>query len=131
MKKTIVFITLIVILLSTFLFTGCANQVLYGTWQLTETIDANTLRSESTTNSIFANIMVFKINRDKTVTFLDSEFGTFTKSRNEFTFTYMVEEGAEAKVETGAWELDGGTLRIWLDAEPVIYQFIRVEENAK
>ena len=129
MKKSIVFIILFALILSSFLFTGCANKVLYGTWKLQETINANTMQQEASSAGMFANMMYFTINRDGTVTFLNQEFGTFTKSRNEFTFTYNQLEDEEPEVETGAWELDGGNLRIWLDDTPVIYNFVRVESN--
>jgi len=116
--------------MSCVLFTGCANQVLYGTWKLTDTIDAETLQPLDQSANMFANMMVFTINKDKTVTFLDKEFGVFTKSRNEFTFTYTTKEGEEEKIQTGAWELNGSELNIWVDDTPLIYRFSRVEKNA-
>ena len=129
MKKAITTSFLITSILLVMIFSGCASQVLYGSWQLSETIDANTLEVQNNANDMFSSMLVFTINRDKTVTFLDQEFGTFQKSRNEFTFTYTVEQGEEAKVQTGAWELSGMDLHIWLDEQPVIFHFVRVMKN--
>ena len=109
------------------MFTGCANQILYGTWQLQETVDAETGDSEE---PMFANMMVFTINRDGTVTFLDEVFGTYEKDGNEFTFTYAVDEGEEPKYESGAWELLGTDLYIYDDNKPLIYHFAAVTKNA-
>ena len=131
MKKTIIIITILLVLVSSALFLGCANQVLYGSWKLSETIDANTMQAQDASESMFSNVLIFKINRDKTVTFLDKEFGTFTKSGNEFTFAYTATEGEQAQIETGAWELNGVNLRIWIDSAPMIYDFVRVEMNGQ
>jgi hypothetical protein len=117
------------LIVTSVLFTGCANQVLYGTWQLAEVIDAETMQPEDQSGDMFFNLMAFTINRDKTVTFLDSEFGTFTKSRNEFVFTYATIGEEEKTTQSGAWELIGGDLYIYVDDAPLIYHFVRVEMN--
>ncbi len=106
------------------IFSGCANKVLYGTWQLKETISVETGESQE---PMFANMMVFTINRDGTVTFADDVFGTYEKDRNEFTFTYSVDEGEEATVVSGAWELLGTDLYIYDDSQPYTYHLVAVK----
>ena len=106
-----------------FIFSGCANKVLYGTWQVTETINAETGESQE---PMFANMMVFTINRDGTVMFADNVFGTYEKDRNEFTFTYAADEGEEETTVSGAWELLGTDLYIYDEDQPYIYHLVAV-----
>ncbi len=127
MKKYVIIFIVIIALFSTVFFTGCANRVLYGTWQLKETINAETFES---TTPMFANIMVFTVNRNGTVTFIDKEFGTFTKSRNEFRFIETSDEEEYMDI-TGAWELNGGDLYIWPDDIPVFYHLVAIQKKAE
>ena len=124
MRKFKILAVISVLVLGTLLFTGCANKILYGSWQLKETINAETDESEDP--GMFANMMVFTINRDGTVDFLDKTFGTYEKNGSEFTFEYAVDEGEEAKSESGAWELIGTDLYIHDDSKPLIYHFVAV-----
>jgi hypothetical protein len=105
-------------------FSGCANKVLYGTWQLKETINSETGESQE---PMFGNMMVFTINKDGTVTFIDDVFGTYEKDRNEFTFTYTADEGEEAQTVSGAWELLGTDLYIYDDSQPYTYHLVAVK----
>ena len=106
------------------IFSGCANKVLYGTWQVKETINVETGESQE---PMFANMMVFTINRDGTVMFAGDVFGTYEKDRNEFTFTYTVDEGEEAQTVSGAWELLGTDLYIYDEDQPVAYHLVAVK----
>jgi hypothetical protein len=130
MRKFIITAVVIVILISV-LFAGCANQILYGTWKMTETINAKTFESSE---PMFANMMVFRIYKNGTVEFLDEEFGTFTKSRNQFTFIETSDEDdddEELLKVSGAWELDGGDLYIYPDETPVIYHLVRLQDKVE
>lgn len=124
MKKIKLLILASILILSFILFTGCANNILYGTWQMTETINADT--GEAQDPGMFANMMVFTINKDGTVIFLDKVFGTYEKDGGEFTFTYTVDEGEEPKYESGGWEIIGTDLYIHDDKTPLIYHFVSV-----
>jgi hypothetical protein len=124
MRKIKILALISVLILGVLLFTGCANKILYGSWQLKETINAETGEAEEP--AMFANMMVFKINRDGTVEFLDKTFGTYEKKGSEFTFDYVVDEGEEAKSESGAWELIGTDLYIYDESKPLIYHLVAV-----
>ncbi len=126
MKKTKILLVVTALLLSSFIFSGCTQNILYNTWQLQETIDAETKESSQ---PMFANIMVFEIKKDGTVVFMDKVFGTYEKSRNEFTFTYAEdEENPEDTPEqvSGGWEIIKNDLYIYPDTDPVIYKFAAV-----
>lgn len=123
MRKIKLLVLISVLIASVALFSGCANKILYGTWQMTETISAETGES---TEPMFKNMMVFTVNRDGTVMLMDSLFGTFEKDKNEYEFTYDVDEGEEAQTETGAWELIGTDLYLYDDNQPYIYHLVAV-----
>jgi hypothetical protein len=135
MKKSRILVIILALLLSLVLFSGCKKNLLYNTWQLQEIVDAETKEGEE---PMFANMMVFTINKDGTVYFMDSLFGTYEMDRNEFTFTYEQdeddsEENSEEDSEntpeqvTGAWEIIGSELYIYPDSDPVYYYFAAVE----
>lgn len=127
MKKSRILVLIIALLLSLVLFSGCAKNLLYNTWQLQEIVDAETKEGEE---PMFANMMVFTINKDGTVYFMDSLFGTYEMDRNEFTFTYTQDEDDEESTPeqvVGAWEIIGSELFIYPDSDPVYYYFAAVE----
>ena len=128
MRKIKVLVLVFALIASVSLFSGCANKILYGTWQLQETIDAETNESEA---PMFANMMVFTINKDGTVVFLDKVFGTYEMDRNEFVFTYTLDEESEEEPEvvSGAWELIGTDLYIYPDDTPAIYHLAAVSTS--
>lgn len=126
MKKLKMLALISVLAVGIVLFSGCANKVLYGTWQMTETINADTNESSE---PMFVNMMVFTINKDGTVLFVDKVFGTYEKKGSEFLFTYAVDEGEEPKYESGAWELIGTDLYIYDETKPYIYHFVAVTKN--
>ncbi len=128
MKKFKILLIVASLLVSAFAFTGCSEKnVLYHSWQMQATIDAET---KEETEPMFANMMVFTINKDGTVDFLDDVFGTYEKDRNEFVFTYVEDEDdPESTPEpiSGGWEIIGNELYIYPDTDPVIYKFAAVE----
>ncbi len=128
MKKTTMFAIIIVAIINLLIFSGCASKVLYGSWQFTETIDAQTGESQE---PVFSNVitMVFTINNDGTVYFMDNLFGTYEKKGKEFTFTYKSKEGDEPNHVSGAWELIGTDLYIYDDNKPLIYHLVTVQKN--
>lgn len=127
MKKKFLTLIIIMTLLGSIFFTSCSNQMLYGSWQLIETINAETGQGEA---PMFANMMVFTINKDKTVTFLDKEYGKFTKSRNEFHFEQTSDIGEKMDV-SGAWEIIGSELFIYPDDLAVQYHFVKVQKQVE
>ena len=123
MRKIKLLVLVSVLIVSAALFSGCANKILYGTWQMTETIDAETGESEE---PMFMNMMVFTVNRDGTVMLMDSLFGTFEKDGNEYEFTYDLDDDEDPKYESGAWELIGTDLYLYDENKPLIYHFVAV-----
>ena len=126
MKKIKILVLVSVLVMAVLLFSGCANKILYGSWQLKETINMDTNESQE---PMFANMMVFTIQKDGTVLLMDSEFGTYEKDGSEFIFTYDTDEGEEPKYETGAWELIGTDLYIYDETKPYTYHLVAVTRN--
>lgn len=125
MKRNFILLILMIAIMSLMLFSGCASKVLYGSWQVKETINLETGEGQA---PMFANIMVFTINKDGTVYFADKEFGTYTKDRNEFYFVETSDKEEKMEV-SGAFELDGGDLYIYPDDAAVKYHLVAVEQK--
>ncbi|MCK5129032.1 MAG: hypothetical protein KAQ68_04205 [Clostridiales bacterium] len=125
MRKTTTFLVIIMILLGIIVFSGCTNQVLYGSWQLQETTN---LESGMSDTPMFQNIMVFTINKDGTVFFVNKKFGEYTKSRNDFHFVQTSDSETMLDMH-GAWEIIGGDLYIRPNDTPVEYHFAKVVKS--
>lgn len=125
MKRKLILYIFAIAITSMLIFSGCGKNALYGSWQMKEIIDLKTGEANA---PMFANIMVFKINKDGTVDFADKEFGTYTMDRNEFHFVEISDK--EEKMDmTGAFRLDGADLYISPDDLEVEYHLVAVVEK--
>lgn len=124
-----IFATILVVLMVSMIFTGCANQVLYGKWRLYKVGDPETMQGQ---DPMFP--VSITLNKDGTVDMLDSPFGEFTKNRQEFEFKQTSDSDEEDKMEmTGGWEMKktqtGVELYIYPDDQQVYYVFQRLADE--
>lgn len=127
-RYTGIFATIVVVLMVGMIFTGCANEVLYGKWRVAQVGDPETMQGQEPMFPI-----TIAINKDGTIDMLDSPFGEFTKDRQQFEFKQTSDVGDDKMEITGAWELKktntGIELYIFPDEQKVYYVLQRLADE--
>lgn len=115
-KKHLAALLLLALFVALLAFAGCSgtNTMLMGRWSMTGIGDANGQNSQA-----YPLPVVVDIYPDGRVDFLESKFGTYTKDRDTFTFTYT-ESG---ETESGSFKLAYPNLTIFPDNAPASYIF--------
>lgn len=123
-RRILALAVLIMVAASAFLLIGCANKMLYGSWKLVQSADADTGEFK---DYDFMFPIVLEIKSDGTVWMLGSLFGTYEKEGREYKFWYD-NDGEKGELLTGGWEMIGAELFIYPDDIPVIYKFSRLTD---
>lgn len=131
MKKKLGIIAIIIVLVVvSMMFTGCADQIKYGTWKVTQTGNPETGVFE---DSFFP--ITVRLEKDGTVYLYDSEFGKVKESRQNYHFEQTSDLGDEKLIQDGAWEIDteneDGSIVMYIypDDQKVVYKLVRIADE--